>query len=1757
MIRIPGYNVTEIVHQSPRTAVYRAYRESDNARVALKVLDPAFPAPDEIARLNREYAIARHLDAPGIIGVYGLERIGDTCMIVMEDIGGESIAAAIKFSRPALAEALRLSIGIAEAIEGMHRANVIHKDINPSNIVWNRDTGTIRIIDFGTASLLPRERSYIKNPNILEGTLAYLSPEQTGRLNRSIDYRTDYYSLGVTLYELFTGQRPFSAIEPLEMIHCHIARQPNPPDSANGSIPPALSRIIMKLMAKTAEERYQSARSLRADLASCLEAAANPDAPQDFPIAIDDVADRFQIPQNLYGREKDIATLLSVFDLARNGAAEVLMVRGYAGIGKSTLVYEIQKPIIQHRAYYITGGFDQLKRDMPYSALITAFRDLLRQILAEGDLEIAVWREKLLAALGMNAQIVIDVLPELSLIIGDQPAPPPLPLQESQNRFNLVFQRFVGSFADARHPLVIFLDDLQWADQASLDFIEYLCAHSAVRHLLLIGSYRDNEVGPVHPLRVMLKNIGESKTINDISLFPLDSAHVTALVADTLRCDHDTVRPLAQLCHHKTAGNPFFLSQFLHNLYDEGLVRFDPAAGTWRWDEELICESGITDNVADLLARKFDTLPEETRRLLSIGACIGGRFDLDTLSTIADRAPEETAKGLWDALKEEMIAASDDSYGSDPAVGRTTSYRFIHDNVYQSITARLDPDERKRLNLRIGRLFADEMRASGRDTMIFDVVNHINFGVDLIEDPDERQRLAELNLQAEKKAKNSAAYRAAYNYASTGLSLLAPDAWTSAYRLALTLHVEAAESAYLCMDFETMERLTGTVIAQARSIIDAVDAYDVMIRSLITQNRIDEAVETGSTVLRKLGASIPDVRRIGTVTILRYLIRVKLRLFRKNFEELSSFRDMTDPRVRSVIRIIYVFAGVVGRIYPPSAFFLTLFTITQYLSHGYLPYTAYSFIYYAWISNYLFGSFDTASGYATVALNVLDRYDAKVLKAKIYFFYYAFIMHWRYHLKSILKPLLEGYNLGLETGDFEFGGYCINVHLSYQFFLGARLDELEESIEHFTDSLREIRQERACYINEIYRAACRTLRQGSSEPWALASENVDLNDVRGLFERTSDRNALFNMRFCEMLLAFLFGHIDHAERSADYLAKNADAMYSLPNVPTAVFYATLVHLAAYETASPARRRQLRSVIRSNSAKIKKWMKGAPMNFMHRWYLVEAERCRIDGRDLRAMELYDRAIESADQNEYLNDRAIANECAARFYVSRNRPKSARSYLVEARHCYTHWGALAKVREIETRYGSIIATAEWPVTTIAPDSTPVTSTTTRCESLDLATIMKISQALSSEIVLADLLTTLMNIAIESAGAQRGYLILEKNGTLYIEAEGAAGEAEIRVLQSTPLVGAAPGGGSIILSESVLNFVLRTRETVIVRDASADPRFSRDEYIMTAMPRSIMCLPFINQGKLGGILYLENNLIPDAFTAARVRMLELLSSQIAISIENARMYVELDDLNKNLERKVEERTIELNRAYGMVKQKEAIIEQDLALAQSIQNKILPAPDEYCGVRVHVDYRPMAKVGGDIYDIHPRSDTLLRVLIADATGHGVQAALVTMIIKSEYETLKDRIDGPADLLAALNNEFVSRYRSLNMFFTCVVVDIDTATRTLRYASAGHYDQYLVDGGLTVPITSGGKTIGFIQDAHYRERSVSYAPGARLFLFTDGATEEFNDAREVYGEERLKSVIQSGADVRGTIDSIIADIQSFVGDRGLDDDLTIIGIEL
>ncbi len=1502
MIAPPGYTLGKIIYSGEQTIVYQSIRECDRQKVVIKTIQAEFPTVEQTTRLKQEYQILVNLHVAGVIQAYKLEKYQKRVALILEDISGESLKTFF-VGRLRLTDWLHITIQIASILGEIHQQQIIHKDIKPKNILITPNQ-QIKIIDFSISSRLSKENPSLSPPSLLEGSLAYISPEQTGRMNRVVDYRSDLYSLGVTFYELLTGNLPFTSNDPLEVIHSHIAKQPIAPHQLQPDIPVAISNIIMKLLAKNAEDRYQSAFGVKRDLEATQAQLTATGKIEEFPLGQQDISGQLLIPQKLYGRETEVGLLLSAFHRVLTGLhTELLLVTGYSGIGKSSLVNEIHKPILQQRGYFIAGKFDQFQRDVPYASLIQAFRVLIGQLLAESATSLQAWKIKLRQALRENSQIIIEVIPEIELILGSQPPVPILGATEAQARFHRVFIAFIQVFAQAEHPLVLFLDDLQWADSPSLKFIQALMTDTSIGYLLLLGAYRDHEVSLGHPLIQTKTHLEEAGVVvNEILLQPLGLDSVKQLVADTLQ-ETETSQSLAGLVYNKTYGNPFFVTQLLQSLAQTNLIEFNLSIGLWTWDLAQIQTVDVTNNVVDLMVSKIQRLPIATQMLLRFAACIGYRFDLETLAVISNKSVLEAAAEIWLAMQTGLVLPESNAYKIPLVVGEATvveilnnnaiSYKFLHDRVQQAAYTLIPEAERKATHLKIGHRLQQSQSPEEQKENIFELVNQLNYGKDLISNQQEKNQLAALNLIAGAKAKASVAYEPAARYFNLGLELLADDGWHE-YELTLDLYESAIDAECINANYWRSQSLIDLALGQTKTLLDQIRIYKQQIQLSIARGDSAAAIEIALNALELLDVPIPT--NLADINIYTQTLRQKLIFQPHEVAPLANLPVMSDANKRAAMEILNTMPGPVY-IARPQLFLPMMLTMTD-LSVEYGNWVPSSFAYCTcgFIFSEVFGDTETGYEFGLLSLRMLEKFNDKTLYPRVLKVYGSHIHPMKSSLRSTLNFLQSSINSSVELGNLEFLGYGASEYTIYYFFSGENLETVNQKVLPYVEMVEGAKQDLGIYYIRIAQQVVLNFIGYADDPLVLTGESFNEVTMLPLVKAANWQTLLFCFDLFKLMLAYQFAHYDQALIHAESAAANLPAVVGMIMGYEYNFYHSLALLAHKGEDALLQ-------VQANQKILKRKAYYAPMNFQHKYELVEAEIARVNGQILVAMDAYDASIQSARDNEYAQDEALANELAAKFYLAINKPKIATAYLNDAYLGYISWGSKAKAEDLLTSYPEMLTSYRQNQVS----KTSITSSLSSAASLDLSTVVKASQAIARELVLENLLNSLIAIVLENAAAQRGFLIAQTSGEFTVVAS-AISDMSLSQSQTSPVIELEDEDNATQLPLSILNYVVRTRESVVLNHATSISIFTNDPYILAHQPKSVLCTPIIYQGKLKNLLYLENYLTTGAFTVERLEILKLLSAQIAVSLENAQLYQNLEQYNQTLEASVAKRTQEL---------------------------------------------------------------------------------------------------------------------------------------------------------------------------------------------------------------------------------------------------------
>jgi len=1448
-----GINNFQVLWEDGERVFYRGERQATATGPGVLAVLPAndHPAPGTLDRLAHEYGLKDELDRAWAVRPLKLVREGGRTILVLEDPGGQPLES--QLGRPMeIGQFLRLAISLSTALRELHERGIIHKDIKPANILVDSAIEKAWLTGFGIASRLPRERQAPAPPEVIAGTLAYMAPEQTGRMNRSIDSRSDLYALGVSFYELLTGRLPFTVADPIELIHCHIAREPAPPHEIARALPAPLSRIVMKLLAKIAEERYQTAAGVEADLRKCLTAWQSFGRIDVFPLGLQDASDRLMIPEKLYGREGEIATLLAAFDrVVKHGGSELVLVSGYSGIGKSSVVNELHKVIVLPRGIFISGKFDQRLRDTPHATLAQAFQGLIQQLLNGHADDIVRWRDAIKEAVGNQGRLLTDLIPELVRLIGPQPTVAVLSPNDAQLRFQTVFQRFVSVFARAEHPLVIFVDDLQWLDPATLTLIEYLLLHPDTRHLLVIGAFRDNEVDPTHPLMLKLADLRRAGArIDQIVLGPLSADNISQLLCDTLRHVPAEVRPLAELVYQRTTGNPFFAGQFLTSLAEEALIKFDPRSRSWTWNLDAIVDKRFSDNPVDLMISRLRRLAPEAQEALKLLACLGNHADFATLAKL--RSESDAA----------MHASFRDAVRAGAALPREGSYRFFHDRVQEAAYALIPTEGRAELHLRIARLLVAETTPERVAEKIYDLVNQLNLGSARIFEWPEKVHAAELNFVAGRKAKASTAYASASNYLAAGIAILSDEGWHRSYDLMLSLFLERAECEILNSNLEQAAGLIEVLLVKARSNIDQAEICRLRMLLQLRQGNYTPAISTALECLRMFGIDMPVS---PTPQQVREVYEDMCRtLGERSIESLIDLPVMEDPEMRAAMKLFSGLGNLAYHVDLDLYQMICCWMVTLSFRHGTSEYSAIGYAAIGTIIGPAFHRFADGEAFSRLAVAVVDRFGFAAEKAAAHFLMQMAVL-WTRPIEDALTCLEAAIRAVAETGEMVYACWNRQHRLTDLMTRGDPLDQVWLESESALDFVRKYKFGQLVILSIQGFVQSLRGRAGGSAPLDEAALEARL--LRGGVPIV----ACFHW-ILQLQRHFLLGN---AERALEFAAKAKPILWSARlNLQSMdyCFYHSLAIAAVFPASSPERRAELRGDLIAHLDSFQRWAESCPATFAHKYALVSAEWARLEARDADAMPLYEQAIRSAAERGFLQDQALANELAARYYRLRGLEKVADTYLDEARDCYVRWGAWAKVAQLDQSH---------PRASTLPSVPPKPTIETPVERLDLATVIKMSQAVAGEIVLEKLIETLMTIAVEHAGADRGLLILPNGRENHIEAVASSGRDGVKVsLLGTPVTGSE-------LPELILGQVIHTRSQVILGDARDEHAFTEDDYMGLKRARSILCLPLLKQAELIGVLYLENSLASHVFTPARIAVLKLLASQAAIALENARLY------------------------------------------------------------------------------------------------------------------------------------------------------------------------------------------------------------------------------------------------------------------------------
>lgn len=1554
--KLQNYILFKVIYENSRFHIYEAISQKDQSTIAIKTFKTEHPSLNEVAQLQHEYEILKDISLPGVVKVIDIKQHGNACFLLMADFKGVSLRDYLEINAIDIINYHTIAISLAQTISDIHEKGIIHKNINPENIILNEMSLQTLLMEFGYSTLLTKENPHVLPTTFVEGSLFYISPEQTGRLNRELDYRTDIYSLGVVMYQMLTQQPPFQSRDAMELIHAHIAKTPTSPSVINPLISKAVSDVVMKCLAKMPEDRYQSASGLKNDLEECLKQLKETKTISNFTPGQHDSYYTFEIPNRLYGRDVEFNEILSAYDRITFGRCEWLHISGVGGSGKSALVTHAQTPMQKQRAFFIRGKYDQMQKDLPYSGLIEACQDLIRQALASNEEELSIVKENLQLTLNDNCQVMIELIPELELIMGKLPSTPMLEPQASQNRLKLIFRRFIQNFALQKRPLVIFLDDLQWADPASLHLLESLMTDRWLNYLLLITTSR--ELSHQDNLQLTFDTVKkEGAKLQHIHLGMLDIEDITHLIKDTLHCSAQAAAPLAFQLLHKTAGNPYFLTLFMKNLYQEKIIYYDKIEQKWTWNNLEIERKSISENLIELMIKKIRKLNKAAQKLLMHASVIGDQFDLRALADLDKLSFSETLQGIWEAVNEELIQSLDDNYllvrnseferqNQEKIKEIPILFQFAHERIQVAAYSLLKESEKITLHREYADYLLKITPSDKVEENIYNIVYHLNKSLNDLSE-EKRLKIAQLNLLACRKAKREAAYTTAYESITVAKSLLKKDSWETHYDLTYNIYLESAGCAYLTHSFDVIDSLCDEILKNAKTNLDRGKLYIVKINYYTSIAETQNALECGTEGLKFFGIKL--TRDPTIFKIFKELAIVKWKLKRHtilNLHELPSTHDE-----EKIFLIEYLIALL------PSAFvsnkklycIITLMMMRMTLNSGNTPLSFFVYLSYAGLLQIMFRDYKSAAELGQVGINLCRKTKNPSNICKANYVMGAIIHHWTHSLESGRQYMDVCFKSGLESGEFIFYSY---ICVYYGFLDGVyyrNIVEARKRMEANKETIYATKNKQAINAYIIKHQITLLMTKKDFDGITLTDQNFNEEEYFAEIYHNLEQEATFQSYAAyKMGMLYIFGYSEESLKTYEKTDYSRNASKTLLSEREINFFYSLTILSLMPTRKFIERIKFWLIIRRNQSLLKYWTANCQSNNLHRYLLIEAEIARVSKQIERALELYDQSIKQARDQEYVNEEAIANELAAKCCLAEGKPVIAKAYLLEAHYAYYRWGAIAKVRQLENAYPEIF-TQHHEIS--LDDQTNIASLSTADPfhqkmnlmngkgSFDIEAVMQAATLLSGEIHKEKLLSKQLKIVLEYAGADRAVILREINGKWVLQGEKRLDTHEAKVLPNLPLEDQTAN-----VCVPIIQYVIRTRQNLVLNDVQHQGLFTQDLYILAYQPKAVLCMILSHQGKPSVILYLENHLATETFTPDRLRILWLLSSQIATSTENAALYSNLEvatDNLRSLNRKLESYSHDLENKVGdrtrELQQKNIQLSETLQTLKEMQKQIV----------------------------------------------------------------------------------------------------------------------------------------------------------------------------------------------------------------------------
>lgn len=1715
MLTLPGYSKFEQIHDQPHVLVFRALRESTGESVLIKLLRAEYPSAEELARYENEFNLLKRDLGEGVPKAIEMIQVDKTRVMVIEDIGGKSLQLEMGERKLTVAELLDLSVLIVKSLGRIQEQNIIHSDIKPANIVFNRRTGRLQIIDFGLAAVA--KEIEVDKEKRFSGTLQYMSPEQTGRTQRSVDYRSDYYSLGVTLYQLFSGQLPFNAADEMEWIHSHIAQTETPLHIVKPQIPKPVSLIVQKLMRKSPEERYQSCLGILADLQACRDMVDQGQGIENFVPGQKDISAEFRLSTKLYGREAEVEIVNTALSKTILGSKRMILVGGEPGVGKSSIANVIKDGTKSAQGYFIFGKYDQFRKDVPFSAMISAFNQLVSQILAEDEKQIREWKTRIMDALGVNASVVTSVLPQMKLILGDVHDAPELQGNELKQRFQMTFHNFIRACCLPGRPLVIFLDDLQWADSASRALLLTFLTEKEASSLLMVGAYRDNEVVPGHPLLQLIRDLQEDQvTIDRITLSRLQKIDVQNMLVDSFSADPENCEKLADLVYAKTEGNPFFVSQFLKNLYEKNLLRFRASEG-WFWDLEELGKQEMTSNVLDLLGEKIAQLPLETRSLLTLASCFGNYFRAEELKIYNQKSDEENVKLLEPAISNGLILPADQG-----------AFKFIHDRVQEAAYTALSTDQREKIHWQIANrllsLWDQEKIRNG----IFYLVNHWNAGAKLIENQTQREKSAELNLTAATVAQDSAVTDLAFSYSVQGLTLLASEDWKKYEHFLRPLYMIRAEAEFILGKHDDAEQNFIRILKRTRDPLLKAPVYCALVELKNIQNLRKEAIEWGRKGLATLGVRVPRNPSVLRVAFMLLRVRAKTLKFLKN-----PWVESVRPQKQILKEIMELYSSLAVPAYQYNKNLLA-YTSMQGLmiamNEKFLELNGRSFLAtMIWQKLHRFAEARRIGDHITPWF---DRHDLDINAKRSFYIFGGFSMPILYTHKEAIKVMERGTVELYQAGDVIYSSTCSQYIASISVFSETKLERARARVEECFEFIERVNYVFGTSLTIGLLQFIKALRGENPNPFSIVQEGATEESVEAEFLQQESKLPVSWFYMNSMLLKYIMGDYEGAFAFKDKLNLAHD-LVSFATI-TMITRGLSARLKLKFSAN-ADRKQRKKLLKEALKELKYFKKLAEHNPNYKagYLMILAEDMWQKNERAKATELLEAAIKAGQQSEMQFFGALANEQMAEYFLAQNMEKAAMMYLREALFFYETWGASAKVQLMIEKFPNLNII----YTNRLSGSASSTMTSTHV-SLDINTVLKASNTLTSEMDMTKLVNKLLNILIENAGAERGVLVLLANDQLIIR-----GQRHVQDKEEFKLI-EIPVNGYKDISRSLISYVARTHETVVMSDASSDDRVARDEYVKRAKVLSTICLPIVAQSELKGMVYLENNSATGVFSPDRVELLQTLAGQIAISIENATLYQQ---------------------------QAETIrMQNELATAHAVQEMLFPKAEfKSESASISGYYRPATECGGDWWYYSQLGDWTY-IWIGDATGHGAPAALVTSAACSAVAVAEGAKDISPESAMKYLNQAICRTTKGKINMTFFVGALNSRTGEFKFVRASHDPPYLIRNDKKSEISNfaafrghleplqgiNGRRLGENSDEVFESKTIQLKAGDTILFYTDGLPDIVNPEERPWGERGFLSAFHEGFSQFESTEEITAHIvkkaDEFGRSKELADDITI-----